>query len=67
MTVYEFIARIESIRIKDKKCQVYFDLLKLPIQDAIEVIERVDHKLFEEEIDLYISDLKDYMQQTISK
>jgi hypothetical protein len=63
MTTSEFIARIEKIREKDKHCEVYFKLLNLPVADAVAVIEAVDHKLFNDEIDLYISDLKDYIEQ----
>lgn len=62
MTTRDFINRLEKIRQKDKRYTVYPDILDLSVSDAIDLINKVDEQLLNEEIDNLIIDIKNKLQ-----
>lgn len=58
MTTGQFISRMYAIKEKDKRFDVYLDLLKLPVEKTIQIINSVDQQLADEELDKMITNCK---------
>ena len=58
MTAEQLIYRLEKICQKDKKYEVYFKLIRLPINELLDIIDRVGEQLADQEIDNIIADFK---------
>lgn len=51
MKTRDFISRINRIKDKDPKCEVWGDLMDMETADVIEMMGRVDEQLLDKEIE----------------
>lgn len=65
MLARDFLLRLEDIRVKDKKYEVYPLLVKMDVQEVIGLIERVDYQLADEQIEKMIEEVKIYAKKKL--
>ena len=59
MTAEQFVNRLEKIRQKDKRYEVYPKLHKMEVAQAVAILEKVDGIVFDMEIDAEIARFKE--------
>lgn len=65
MTAEQLMNRLEKLRSKRGGTIVYLQLVKLPVEEVVTIIEKVDDILFEEQIQQSIQEIKQILKSKL--